>query len=132
MRSIDRQRRWHYQYSKQVTKGGIMRRRRVGLAILVLLAALMVAVPALVGCGGGAKSEEVVIKIGVLADFTGTAGSAMQPTIQAFEDYLQKVVPNGDSPLPGGVKVEFTHFDTQLNYSKTVPGYLELKARNGT
>ncbi len=106
-----------------------MRRRRAGLAILVLLVALLAALPALAGCGGGGGGEEIVIKLGVLADFTGTAGSAMQPTIQAFEDYLQKVVPNSDNPLPDGVKVEFTHFDTQLNYSKTTPGYLELKSR---
>jgi len=106
-----------------------MRRRRAGLAILVLLVALLTALPGLAGCGGGGGGEEIVIKLGVLADFTGTAGSAMQPTIQAFEDYLQKVVPNSDNPLPDKVKVEFTHFDTQLNYSKTVPGYLELKSR---
>jgi hypothetical protein len=130
MRSIDRRQRGHYQFNEQVTKGGMMRRRRAGLAILVLLAALLVALPALVGCGGGEKSTGKVIKIGVLADFTGTAGSAMQPTIQTMEDYLERVLPNSGNPLPGGVKVEFTHFDTQLNYSKTKPGYLELKARN--
>jgi len=112
-----------------MTKGGSMKRRRAGLAILVLLVALLAGLPALPGCGGGGGGEEIVIKLGVLADFTGTAGSAMQPTIKAFEDYLQKVVPDSDNPLPDKVKVEFTHFDTQLNYSKTTPGYLELKSR---
>ncbi len=104
-----------------------MKRRRAGLAILVLLAALLVALPALAGCGGGGKSEERVIKIGILADFTGTAGTAMQPTIQTVEEYLTKVVP-ASNPLPG-VKVEFTRFDTQLDYSKVTGGYLELKSR---
>ena len=106
-----------------------MKQRRAGLAILVLLVALLGALPALAGCSGGGEGEEIVIKIGVLADFTGTAGSAMQPTIQSFEDYLEKVVPNSDDPLPDKVKVQFTHFDTQLNYAKTTPGYLELKSR---
>lgn len=105
-----------------------MKRKRLGLAILVILVTLLAVLPALAGCGGG-DTEEIEIKIGVLADFTGTAGSAMQPTMEAFEDYLEKVVPNSDDPLPEGVKVTFTHFDTQLNYSKTVPGYLYLKGR---
>ena len=51
----------------------------------------------------------------------------MKPTIHATEDYLAKVLPKTD-PLKG-VKVEFTHFNTELDYSKTVPGYLELKGR---
>jgi Periplasmic binding protein len=106
-----------------------MKRTRAGLAILVLLAAVLVALPALAGCGGGGGGEEIVIKIGVMADFTGTAGSAMQPTIQAFEDYLEKIVPNSSNPLPQGVKVEFVPFDTQLKYEKTVPGYLYLKGQ---
>jgi hypothetical protein len=110
-------------------KGGSMKRRRAGLAILILLAAMLVALPGLAGCGGGGGGEGVVIKIGVMADFTGTAGSAMQPTIQAFEDYLEKIVPKSDNPLPGGVKVEFVPFDTQLKYEKTVPGYLFLKGQ---
>jgi hypothetical protein len=110
-------------------KGGSMKRKRAGLAILIFLAAMLVALPALAGCGGGGGGEEVVIKIGVMADFTGTAGSAMKPTIAAFEDYLEKIVPNSDNPLPQGVKVEFVPFDTQLNYSKTVPGYLYLKGQ---
>jgi ABC-type branched-subunit amino acid transport system substrate-binding protein len=103
-----------------------MKGKRVGLAILIVLVALLGALPALAGCAGG-ESEERVIKIGVLADFTGTAAFAMQPTIKTADNYVTKVVPEGN-PLPG-VKVEFTIFDTQLNYSRTVPGYLELKGR---
>lgn len=106
-----------------------MKRKRAGLAILILLSTLLVTVPALVGCGGG-KSEEAqkTILIGIMADFTGTAGTAMQPTIEATEEYLTKVLPNSDNPLPG-VKVRFTRFDTQLKYEKVTGGYEELKSR---
>lgn len=114
--------------NRQIVKGGSMKRRQAGLAILVLLAALLVAVPALVGCGGGGKEEEKTILIGIMADFTGTAGTAMQPTIKAMEDYLTKVVPASDNPFDG-LKVKFTRFDTQLDYSKVTGGYEELKAR---
>ena len=103
-----------------------MKRKGVGLAILVILVALLAVVPALAGCSGG-ESEEKVIKIGILADFTGVASFAMQPTMKAADTYVTKVVPE-KNPLPG-VKVKFTIFDTQLNYSRTVPGYLELKGR---
>lgn len=107
-----------------------MKRERAGLAIVVLLAALLVALPALVGCGGGEKSEENVITIGIMADFTGTAGTAMQPTIEAFQEYLEKVVPASDNPWPDGVKVKFCQpFDTQLDYSKVPGGYEVLKGR---
>ncbi len=90
-----------------------MKRRRAGLAILVLLVALLVAVPALAGCGGGGKGEEETILIGIMADFTGVAGTAMQPTIKAMEDYLTKVVPASDNPFDG-VRVKFTRFNTEL------------------
>lgn len=103
-----------------------MNRKRVGLAVVVFLVALLVALPAVAGCAGR-ESEEKVIKIGILADFTGTAAFAMQPTMKTADTYLTKVVPE-KNPLPG-VKVEFTIFDTQLNYSRTVPGYLDLKGR---
>jgi hypothetical protein len=111
-------------------KGGSMKRKRAGLAILVLLAALLVALPALVGCGGGGKGEENVIVIGIMADLTGTAGTAMQPTIEACQEYLEKVVPASDNPWPEGVKVKFCiPFDTQLDYSKVPGGYEVLKGR---
>jgi hypothetical protein len=103
-----------------------MNQKRVGLAVVVFLVALLVALPAVAGCAGGA-SEERVIKIGILADFTGVASFAMQPTMKAADTYVTKVV-SEKNPLPG-VKVKFTIFDTQLNYSRTVPGYLELKGR---
>ncbi len=103
-----------------------MKQKRLVLAIAVFLGVLLVALPALPGCGGGGGGEPV-IKIGVLADFTGTAAFAMQPTMQAMEDYLRVVLPEKD-PLPG-VRVEFTHFNTELDYSKSIPGYLALKGR---
>ncbi|MDM8001276.1 MAG: ABC transporter substrate-binding protein [Dehalococcoidia bacterium] len=105
-----------------------MKRRQAGLAILILLAALLVAVPALAGCGGKTEGKANTILLGIMADFTGTAGTAMQPTIAACEEYLTKVVPNSDNPFEG-VKVRFTRFDTQLDYSKVTGGYEELKSR---
>jgi len=111
-------------------KGGRVKRKQAGLAMLILLAALLVAVPAVAGCGGGGNGGEgeKTILIGIMADFTGTAGSAMQPTIKATEDYLTKVVPASDNPFDG-VKVKFTRFNTELKYEKVTGGYEELKAR---
>ncbi len=103
-----------------------MKRKRMGLAVALLLVALLAALPALAGCAGG-DGEENIIKIGIMADFTGIAAQAMQPTMKTADAYVTKVLPD-KNPLPG-VKVEFTIFDTQLNYSRTVPGYLELKGR---
>jgi hypothetical protein len=103
-----------------------MNHNRLRLAILFILGVLLLSLPGLVGCAKEEGAEDV-IKIGVLADFTGVAASAMQPTIQTMEDYLTKVVPDED-PLPG-VKVKFVHFDTKLDYSRTTDGYLTLKAQ---
>jgi PKD repeat protein len=72
-------------------------------------------------------TEKTVIKIGVLAAFTGPTASAMQSTIQSMEDYLTKVVP-GKDPLPE-VEVQFAHFDTRLDYARIVTGYLSLLAQ---
>jgi len=103
-----------------------MNTKRAGLAILAVLVALLAALPSLAGCAGGDGGEKV-IKIGIMADFTGTAAFAMQPTMKTADNYVTKVVPE-KNPLPG-VKVEFTIFDTRLDYSRTVNGYLELKGR---
>jgi ABC-type branched-subunit amino acid transport system substrate-binding protein len=109
-------------------KGGAMNRKKLKLAIVVVLGVLLVALPGFVACATEEEGSQNVIKIGVLADFTGTAASAMQPTMQAMEDYLTKVVPD-KNPLPG-VKVKFVHFDTKLDYSRTVGGYQTLLAQN--
>ena len=61
-----------------------MKRKRAGLAILVLLAALLVALPALVGCGGGGKGEENVIVIGI-----STVNIAV--VIQRIAEYLLRM-----------------------------------------
>lgn len=105
-----------------------MNRKKLKLAIVVVLGVLLVALPGFVACATEEEGSQKVIKIGVLADFTGTAASAMQPTMQAMEDYLRKVVPD-KNPLPG-VKVKFVHFDTQLDYSRTTNGYLTLLGQN--
>ena len=129
MRWIDRWQKRDYRYKEEILKGGSMKRKQAGLAIIVLLTALLVALPALAGCGGGKEEEgEKTILVGILADFTGTAGTAMQPTIEAMEEYLTKVVPNSDNPFEG-VRVKFTRFDTQLDYAKVTGGYEELKSR---
>lgn len=101
-----------------------MNGKKLKLAIMVMLGVLLVALPGFVACATEEEGSQNVIKIGVLADFTGTAASAMQPTMRAMEDYLTKVVPERN-PLPG-VKVKFVHFDTQLKYERTTDGYLTL------
>jgi hypothetical protein len=98
--------------------------RCVRLAILAILGLILVALPAVAGCGGETAAGTVVV--GSLADFSGQAAFAVLPTVAAVEEsfafYQEK------DPIPG-LTVEFIEYDHQLNYSKTVEGYQDLKAR---
>ena len=94
--------------------------------MLALVLVLLGAVPA---CGGSHRDEGATLLIGVLADFSGASGPGMGPAVKAMEDYLRLEVPASDRPLPGNLKVEFTRFDTGLDYMEVIPGYLELQGR---
>lgn len=98
--------------------------RRMTLAILAILALLLAAVPAVTGCGGETPTGTIVI--GSLADFSGQAAFAVVPTVaglkDAFNYYQEK------DPIPG-LTVEWVEYDHQLNYSKTIDGYNDLKSR---
>lgn len=99
--------------------------RKAGLTTLVILGILLLTLPALAGCGGGSSTKKV-IKIGVLADYTGPASFGMKPTMQAMKEYF--VMMKDTDPLPG-VEVEWIDFDTALDYTKVVPGYNALKGQ---
>ena len=96
--------------------------------IVALLLALLAAMPMVPACGGSEGGGETLL-VGVLADLSGPAAGAMQPAVKAIEDYLTLELPQSDHPLPGNLKVEFTRYDTRLDYFETMPGYLELKDR---
>ncbi len=102
---------------------------RCGWPRPAIAAALLLAVILLPACGGGGPGGGSTLLVGVLADFSGVAAPAVQPAVKALEDYLTAVVPASSSPLPGSLKVEFTHFDTELDYAMVIPGYVELLDR---
>lgn len=104
-----------------------MRSKRVTTLILAVLGVLLLILPGLVGCSSKEEGTEKVIKIGILADLTGMAAEAMNPTMNTMEEYITSVVPEVN-PLPG-VKVKFIPFNTEGQYAKVPNGYLTLQAQ---
>jgi ABC-type branched-subunit amino acid transport system substrate-binding protein len=101
-----------------------MRWRSIRLFALVILGLVLAAVPTLVGCGES-ETENKVITIGVLADFSGPAAFAVVPTVDAFEESIKYY--QEQDPIKG-VAFKFVSYDHGLNYAKTVEGYQQLKA----
>lgn len=101
--------------------------RSIRAVTLALLCLILAAVPVLVGCGEDEPAVDVVVTVGSLADFSGAAAYAVIPTVDSTEEaidfYMEK------SPIKG-VTINYEHYDHQLNYSKTVEGYQDLKARS--
>lgn len=104
----------------------MIRNRSVRLITFVLLGLIIAAVPVLVGCGDNEPAENVVITIGSLADFSGAAAYAVIPTVDSAEEAISFYM---DKDPIKGVTLDFVHYDHQLNYSKTVEGYQDLKSR---
>ncbi len=98
--------------------------RRTTLAILAILGLILAIMPATAGCGGETPAGTIIV--GSLADFSGQAAFAVVPTVDAVKDsfnfYMEK------DPIPG-LTVEWITYDHQLNYSKTIEGYQDLKSK---
>jgi ABC-type branched-subunit amino acid transport system substrate-binding protein len=106
-------------------KGVHMMGKKAKLLTLVLAAALLVGVPGLVGCGGGDGGGNEIV-IGILTDFTGTAASAVKPTMDGIRDYFAMMEETDPTP---GAKVKFITYDTRLDYARVIPGWTQLKDR---
>jgi ABC-type branched-subunit amino acid transport system substrate-binding protein len=101
--------------------------KKAKLLTLILAAVLLIGVPGVAGCGGGdgdGAGEEIVI--GILTDFTGTAASAIKPTMDAMRDYFAMM--EETDPIPGA-RVKFITYDTRLDYARVIPGWTQLKDR---
>jgi len=94
-----------------------------GIALTVL-SAMLIAVSGLVGCGGEAAGEEIVI--GFLCDFTGPGSFAIKPTVESIQDYFKVQEEEGTF---GDVRITFATYDTKLDYGRVGPGYESLKAK---
>ncbi|MCX5999841.1 MAG: ABC transporter substrate-binding protein [Chloroflexi bacterium] len=98
-------------------------KRRVGL---VLLAVVVVVLPALVGCGGnGGETARPELIMGSLLDLTGPANSSILPVVAGVQDYLKWLEKN--DPLP--VKLTWKMYDTKTDYSRVTVGYEWLKGQ---
>jgi len=97
--------------------------QRIGL---LALAVIVLAVPILGGCGGGGVTQKHTIVIGFLEDLTGPAGYSVSQTYGAVQDYFRMVE---DEDLIPGVTVKFNTYDTRLDYSRALPGYVWLKSQ---
>ena len=97
--------------------------KMVGLVLLTVLAGLT---PVLGGCGGGEGEKTTGITIGFLADFTGPSALTSAELHKGWTDYMKMV--EADNPIPGA-KTKLVTYDTRLDYSRVVPGYIWLKAQ---
>jgi len=100
---------------------------RCKTAIACFIALIMLATLAL-GCGKKA-GEEVVIKLGYIADFTGAASPAFVPYTQAYQDALKYL--ESEDAIPG-VKVELITYDTMMDPARAIPSYDWMKNKRAT
>ncbi|OGO03214.1 MAG: hypothetical protein A2Y91_02300 [Chloroflexi bacterium RBG_13_54_8] len=105
-----------------------MNKKAIMVTTLVLLAALLAALPGLVGCG----KEEVVtgtFSIGWLQDLTGRAGFGVKQVYDGLDDYIRKTTE--EDPIPG-VRIKLLAYDTKSDYGRVVPGYVWLRGQKAT
>ncbi|MCX5998970.1 MAG: ABC transporter substrate-binding protein, partial [Chloroflexi bacterium] len=94
-------------------------------ASLLLVVVLVASVAGLAGCGGEQTTEKTLV-IGFLDDLTGPAGFSVSHTLSSTQDYLKMAEEENQFP---GLKVKLINYDTRLDYSRTVPGYVWLKGQ---
>ena len=97
--------------------------KRVCLAFLALL---VVAVPAVAGCGGGGAVTTTEILIGLETDLTGPANSSIAPVYAGMQDYLKEASAAGVIP---GATVKIITYDHRTDYSRIPIGYVWLKGQ---
>jgi ABC-type branched-subunit amino acid transport system substrate-binding protein len=92
---------------------------------MILLAALMIF--SIIGLGCSKKStEEVTIKIGMIADLTGPASSFLRAgTYPAWEDVIRYT--NEFDPVAPNVKLELVYYDEKYDPSLDVQAYDYLR-----
>ena len=97
-------------------------KKRARIVALVLAALMLLSATGLAGCGGGVEDENVLV-IGFLEDLTGPAGFAVRQSYEGAQDYFRMV---DDEDLIPGLKIKLIQYDTRLDYSRTLPGYVWL------
>ncbi len=110
--------------------------RKFGLMMLI---AVLLAVPLLAGCGSddeketakstpqtGEPSETVTITIGNLTDKTGPIANALSVIDIGLEDMARYF--NEQNLIPG-VELEVVHYDGQYDPAKHIPGYQWLREK---
>jgi len=75
----------------------------------------------------GIPSEDVVVTIGNLSDFTGVAASSMSIISVALEDMVEYF--NDENLIPG-VEVEVVNYDNQFDPAKDISGYEYLRHKD--
>jgi len=93
---------------------------------LVLLAALIVGIPVLCGCGGDGGGAATDIVIGIESDFTGPSASALIEVHWGMLDALDEL--QAQDPIPGA-RIKYITYDDKLDYSRAPIGYAWLKGQ---
>ncbi|MCX5999639.1 MAG: ABC transporter substrate-binding protein, partial [Chloroflexi bacterium] len=105
-----------------------MRRRLVKGIGLVVLVAVLVALPVLTGCGGGGTTSKVnKIKFGWDWDFGGRASFGVVSLWNGIEDYLRMARETGQ--MPEGLDVQLINYDNRSDSGRVLPGYVWLKGQ---
>lgn len=102
-----------------------MRRKAAKYLGIVLSLVLIVSVPGLVGCSGDTDDRKTIV-LGILDDLTGPASHSITQTIDGMRDYFRMV--EEDNLLPG-IRLRTITYDTRLDYSRIVPGYVWLQGQ---
>ncbi len=102
-----------------------MPRRAAKVIGLIFMALTLVALPVVVGCGDDADADARVT-IGFLGDFTGPGAETCIRVDKGMRDFLRHAKEH--DPIPG-VDLRVITYDSRLEYSRVVPGYLWLKGQ---
>ena len=110
--------------------------KSVSKAGILILAALLLVLPLLAGCGGNGDEDggevtgevvgDVVITIGNLTDLTGATASAMELINLALKDMIDYY--NTENLIPG-VELKVREYDTTYDPSRYNAGYEWLKEK---
>ena len=99
---------------------------KISLAVLALLS--LVSSIAIIGCGDNEPSATKTLKIGWIADLTGSSSAFMRAgAYPAWEDAIKYA--NENDPVAKNVKVEMVYYDGKLDPNLDIQGYDYLRER---
>ena len=103
---------------------------RKWIALLCCVLAVLLVMPAIVGCGGSKdETGTKTLVIGDLTDLTGPAANAMTPISWSLQDYSDYV--NREGLIPG-VTLRVVQYDTKYDTQRFQLGYDYVKSQGAS